>query len=89
MIFARIMVGLAAEAADSKTFMINSTYVRSHRTARGMRAKKGWRGRQIGRTKGRVNTKVDAVTDAEGRTIPLFMGAGQRRHGWRRHPWTA
>ena len=35
------------------------------------------RGRLIGRTKGGMNTKLHAVTDAEGRPIRFFMTAGQ------------
>ncbi len=35
------------------------------------------RGRQIGRTKGGMNTKLHAVADARGRPIGFFMSAGQ------------
>ncbi len=35
------------------------------------------RGRLIGRTKGGMNTKLHAVTDADGRPIRFFMTAGQ------------
>lgn len=38
---------------------------------------KGGRGRLIGRTKGGMNTKLHAVTDAIGRPIRFFMTAGQ------------
>ena len=41
------------------------------------RGKKGGLGRLIGRTKGGMNTKLHAVTDANGRPISLFMTAGQ------------
>jgi hypothetical protein len=34
------------------------------------------RGRLIGRTKGGLNTKLHAVTDAKGRPLRLFMTAG-------------
>ncbi len=34
-------------------------------------------GRLIGRTKGGMNTKLHAITDAEGRPIRFFMTAGQ------------
>ena len=40
-VFARIMVGLAAESADPKTIMIDATYLKAHRTACSLRAKKG------------------------------------------------
>ncbi|MEP1315015.1 MAG: IS5 family transposase [Parasphingorhabdus sp.] len=39
--------------------------------------KKRGRGRLIGRTKGGMNTKLHAVTDAIGRPIRFFMTAGQ------------
>src|SRR3546814_6276891 len=39
--------------------------------------KKGGPGRLIGRTKGGMNTKLHAVTDANGRPISFFMTAGQ------------
>ena len=35
------------------------------------------RARAIGRTKGGMNTKLHAVTDADGRPIRFFMTAGQ------------
>ncbi|WP_183969538.1 IS5 family transposase [Sagittula marina] len=75
--FARMMEGLASEAADRKTVMIDATYLKAHRTASSLRFEKGGRGRLIGRTKGGMNTKVHAVTDANGRPIKFFMTAGQ------------
>src|SRR3546814_20144225 len=39
--------------------------------------KKGGPGRLIGRTQGGMNTKLHAVTDANGRPISFFMTAGQ------------
>lgn len=60
--------------------MIDATYLKSHRTATGLRSKKGGtddqKGRLIGRTKGGMNTKLHAVTDAEGRPIRFFMTTG-------------
>lgn len=38
---------------------------------------KGGRERQIGRTKGGMNTKLHAVSDAKGRPIRFFMSVGQ------------
>jgi hypothetical protein len=35
------------------------------------------RGRLIGRTKGGLNTKLHAITDAKGRLLKFFMTAGQ------------
>src|SRR6056297_1532596 len=40
-IFARMMVGLAAEHGEQKTVMIDATYLKAHRTATSMVAKKG------------------------------------------------
>ena len=40
-VFARIMVGLAAERAEHKTIMIDATYLKAHRTASSLRVKKG------------------------------------------------
>lgn len=60
--------------------MTNATYLKAHRTALSLRAKKGaddQRGRLIGRTKDGLNTKLHAVTDAKGRPICFFMTAGQ------------
>ena len=40
-IFARMMQGLASEAAVPKTVMIDATYLKAHRTASSLRSKKG------------------------------------------------
>jgi hypothetical protein len=40
-IFARMMEGLASEAAVPKTVMIDATYLKAHRTASSLRSKKG------------------------------------------------
>ncbi len=71
------MTGLAADSARSKTIMLDATYLKAHRTASSLRAKKRERGRQIGRTKGGMNTKLHAVTDAKGRPIRFFISAGR------------
>lgn len=47
-VFARIMMGLAAESAESKTIMIDATYLKAHRTASSLRAKKGGAGSRSG-----------------------------------------
>jgi transposase len=39
-VFARIMTGLAAEAPDNKTISIDATYLKAHRTASSLGAKK-------------------------------------------------
>ncbi len=40
-VFARMMHGLASEAAVPKTVMIDATYLKVHRTASSLRSKKG------------------------------------------------
>ena len=57
------MAGLAAEHGEEKTVMIDATYLKAHRTATSLGAKKGGRGRLIGRTKGGMNTKLHAICD--------------------------
>ena len=43
-VFARIMEGLASEAAEQKTVMIDATYLKAHRTASSLAVKKGGAG---------------------------------------------
>lgn len=80
-IFARMMEGLASEAAVPKAVMIDAAYPKAHSTAASLRPKKGGgddpRGRLIGRTKRGMNTKLYSVTDTDGRPIRFFMAAGQ------------
>ena len=40
-VFARMMAGLAAEHGEKTTVMIDATYLKAHRTATSMAAKKG------------------------------------------------
>ena len=40
-VFARIMMGLAAEAPDNKTISIDATYLKAHRTVSSLGLKKG------------------------------------------------
>ena len=40
-VFARILVGLAAEEPEKKTAMIDATYLKTHRTANSLQVKKG------------------------------------------------
>jgi hypothetical protein len=40
-VFARILEGLACEAAEPKIVMIDGTYLKAHRTASSLRVKKG------------------------------------------------
>jgi len=40
-VFARMMEGLASEGREEKVVMIGATYLKAHRTASSLRAKKG------------------------------------------------
>jgi hypothetical protein len=40
-VFARMMEGLASDGGEEKTVMIDATYLKAHRTASSLRAKKG------------------------------------------------
>lgn len=74
--FARIMEGLSREAAEPKTVMIDATYLKAHRTAPSFRVKKGG-GMAIGRTKGGLNTKLQAISEAKERSLKFFKTAGE------------
>lgn len=50
-VFARIMMGLAAESADHKTIMIDATYLKAHRTASSLQVKKGGEAARLGAQK--------------------------------------
>ncbi len=80
-VFARMMDGLAAEAATPKT-VDDRRDLPQGAPYGDQPAVEKWgpgdqRGRLIGRTKGGMNTKLHAVTDADGRPIRFFMTAGQ------------
>jgi hypothetical protein len=68
-----MMQGLASQGAQEKVIMIDATYLKAHRTASNVQAKKGEsndrRGHLIGRTKVGLNTKLRAITDANGRQL--------------------
>ena len=76
-VFVAMMDGLASRGAERKTIMIDASYLKAHRPASSLREKRGGAGRLIGRTKGGMNTKLHAVTDARGRPISFFMTVGQ------------
>ena len=68
-----MMEGLASAGAERKTVMIGATYLKAHRTASSLRAKKGDVGHLIGHAKGDINNKLHAVTDANDRPQSFFM----------------
>jgi hypothetical protein len=49
--------------------MIDPTYLKAHRPASRLRVKKGGVGRLIGRTKDGMNSKPQAIADANGRPM--------------------
>lgn len=51
-VFARIMMGLAAEGTANKTIMIDATHLKAHCTASSLRAKKGGADARSGAPKG-------------------------------------
>jgi transposase len=71
----------AYEAATPKTVLIGATYLKAHRRVTSLWSKKAGlsdqRGRLFGCTRGGMNTKVHAVTDAEARAVRFFTTAGQ------------
>jgi transposase len=75
-VFIRMMEGISGAQAERRTVNIDAIYLKAHRTASSLRVKRRL-GRLIGRTKGGMNTKFHAVTDANGRLTSLFMTAGQ------------
>ena len=75
-VFLRMMDGVAAAGAVPKTVMTDATYLKAHRTASSLRVKRDL-GRLIGRTKAGINTKLRAVSDADGWPLSFFMTAGQ------------
>lgn len=81
-VFARIMVGLAAESAEHKTIMIDATYLKAHRTASSLRVKKGGAGVRSGEPKGSEDQEtVRGTVSPENGTrscTPLPMRRGGR-----------
>ena len=75
-VFARIMEGLASEAAERKTIMIDATYLKAHRTASSLRAKKGARTGHRAHERGAEHQEFHAIADAKGRPLKFFMTAG-------------
>lgn len=81
-VFARMMEGLAAQAADHKTTMIDATYLKAHRTASSLRLKKGaW---QADRSNQRGNEyRVACHHRHFGEPDPVFQdGRSNQRLHW-------
>ena len=56
--------------------MIDATHLKAHRTASSLRKKRGSK-RQIGQTRGGMNSKLNVVCDSKGRPIQMYLSAGQ------------
>jgi hypothetical protein len=69
------MDGLAAEAAVQKKIKIDATYLKAHLTATNLRSEGDQRRQLVGRTRGGINTKLHAISDANGRPLRFFMTA--------------
>ena len=73
-VLANLFKGLA-EDADNEYAMIDSTIVRAHQHSAG--AKKDGEDQAIGRSKGGLSTKINAVVDALGNPICFCLTPGQ------------
>lgn len=72
-----MMEGLSVQRAEPQTVTIKATYLKADRTASSLGVKKRDLGRLIGWTEGSMNTRLHAVTDANGRPLRFFITAGQ------------
>ena len=85
-IFARMMIGLTAEHGEKKTVMIDATYLKAHRTATRLTAKKGaWTPRRP--NQGRHEHQAACCHGHQRSPDPLLYNgwSGQllyRRHGF-------
>ena len=75
-VFNRIFAELAGAAGEPDRIMIDATHLKAHRTASSL-LKGGALSRCIGRTKGRLNSKLHTVCDGQGRPIVLLLTEGQ------------
>ena len=73
-VLARIMMGPAAESAESKTIMIDATYLKAHRTASSLRAKTGGAGGRSGAVRGSENDPRDRFPENGRQDHPAARG---------------
>jgi transposase len=78
-VFDRIFAALAPAAGVLGQLMIDSTNLKAHRTAASL-AKKGRAPHCLGRTKVRLNAKLHAVCDGQGRPVAMLLTEGQTSH---------
>lgn len=74
-VFNRILAGLAADGGPPDQLMVDATHLKAHRTAASL-LKKGAVPRRIGRTKGGLNSKLNAVCDERGRPRVMLLTEG-------------
>ena len=74
---------LARVGNQTDVLMIDATHLKAHRTASSLGLKRGGRGLLIGLTKGGLNSKLHAVTDALGRAIQRFLTRRKRQRPYR------
>ena len=75
-VFNKIFAELAGKGCKPERIMIDATHLKAHRTAASL--KKGPVPRRIGRTKGGLNSKLQAVCDSRGRPLVMLLSEGQR-----------
>jgi transposase len=74
-VFNEIFTELARKAGKLRRLMIDTTHLKTHRTAASLL--KGPVPRRIGRTKGGLNSKLHAVRDGQGRPLIMLLSEGQ------------
>ena len=75
-VFQRIFDVLANQGPNPQHIMIDTTHVKAHCTAAGVRQKKG--GRRVGRTAGGLHSRLHAVCDGNGCPVRIALTEGQR-----------
>ena len=82
-VFARIMEGLASEAAEQKTVMIDATYLKAHRTASSLAVKRGARRRGDRAHERRAEHQASCCGRRQGAAAEVLHDGwpGQRLHG--------
>ena len=76
-IVAQVMAGTLAKYSEETTVMIDATRLKADRTANRLNVEKGRCGRLIDRTKGGMTIKLRAICDSQGRSLDVWVSAGQ------------
>ncbi|MBX9630160.1 MAG: IS5 family transposase [Burkholderiales bacterium] len=74
-VWERLFRELADRGRSTNVQMIDSTHIKTHRSASG--GKGGSRPQAIGRSRGGRNTKIHAIADAKGRLLSLILTGGE------------